>query len=269
MRDGDIITLDYEGHTDGELFDTTLEKAAKDAGTHEEGRPYGPITVIIGEGRLVPGLEAALKKAKVGEASEATLPPEEAYGQRDPKLIETMSRTRFSRTCPDAKGYPGEELEIEGRHAHLVAIYGARVRVDFNQHLAGKELVFKFTIKSKVSKPPDKITALFDMEYPSGDEPQVKLYDDVRHLIKSDTGKRAEITLPDRCKFDPAWFQAKYRVVAALRKHTDLEEIIFIESYEGTKPEKKEAKKKKAPAKKKKTASKKRAAPKKKKAAKK
>ncbi len=32
MRDGDIITLDYEGHTDGELFDTTLEKAAKDAG---------------------------------------------------------------------------------------------------------------------------------------------------------------------------------------------------------------------------------------------
>ena len=155
---------------------------------------------------------------------------------------------------------PGEELEIEGRHAHLVAIYGARVRVDFNQHLAGKELVFKFTIKSKVSKPSDKITALFDMEYPSGDEPKITL-----------KGKRAEITLPDRCKFDPAWFQAKYRVVAALRKHTDLEEITFVESYEGTKPEKKEAKKKKAPAKKKakKAAGKKRAAPKKKKAAKK
>ena len=110
----------------------------------------------------------------------------------------------------------------------------------------------------KVTKPTAKIVALFDMEYPSGDTPEIAL-----------TGKRAEITLPDRCKFDPAWFQAKYRVVAALRKHTDLEEIIFIESYEGTKPEKKEAKKKKAPAKKKKTASKKKAAPKKKKAAKK
>ena len=34
------------------------------------------------------------------------------------------------------------------------------------------------------------------------------------------------------------------------RKHTDLEEIIFGESYEGTKPEKKETKKK-APVKKK------------------
>ncbi len=258
MRDGDIITLDYEGRTDGELFDTTLEAVAKADDVHEEGHHYEPITVIIGEGRLVPGFDAALKKAKVGEASEATLPPEEAYGQRDPKLIETMSLTRFRRTCPDAKGYSGEELEIEGRHAHLVAIYGSRVRVDFNQHLAGKELVFKFTVKSKVTKASDKVAALFNMEYQSGEEPQVKL-----------TGKHAEITLPDRCKFDPAWFQAKYRVVAALRKHTDLEEIMFVESYEGTKPEPKKEKKKSAKKKAKKTASKKKAAPKKKKTAKK
>ena len=260
MRDGDIITLDYEGRTDGELFDTTLEEVAKADDVHEEGHLYEPITVIIGEGRLVTGFDAALKKAKVGEASEATLPPDEAYGQRDPKLIETMSRKRFDRACPDAKGYSGEELEIEGRHAHLVAIYGSRVRVDFNQHLAGKELVFKFTVKSKVTKVDAKVAALFNMEYQSGEEPEVAL-----------KGKYAEITLPDRCKFDPAWFQAKYRVVAALRKHTDLEEIMFVESYEGTKPEKKEAKKKKAPAKKKakKAASKKKAAPKKKKAAKK
>ena len=257
MRDGDIITLDYEGRTDGELFDTTLEEVAKADDVHEEGHLYEPITVIIGEGRLVPGFDAALKKAKVGEASEATLPPDEAYGQRDPKLIETMSLTRFRRTCPDAKGYSGEELEIEGRHAHLVAIYGSRVRVDFNQHLAGKELVFKFTVKSKVTKAGDKVAALFNMEYQSGEEPQVKL-----------TGKHAEITLPDRCKFDPAWFQAKYRVVAALRKHTDLEEIMFVESYEGTKPEPKKEKKKSAKKKAKKTASKKKAAPKKKKAAK-
>ena len=29
LKDGDIITLDYEGRTDGVLFDTTLEKVAK------------------------------------------------------------------------------------------------------------------------------------------------------------------------------------------------------------------------------------------------
>ena len=29
LKDGDIITLDYEGRTEGILFDTTLEKVAK------------------------------------------------------------------------------------------------------------------------------------------------------------------------------------------------------------------------------------------------
>ena len=29
LKDGDIITLDYEGRTEGVLFDTTLEKIAK------------------------------------------------------------------------------------------------------------------------------------------------------------------------------------------------------------------------------------------------
>ena len=29
LKDGDIITLDYEGRTEGVLFDTTLEKVAK------------------------------------------------------------------------------------------------------------------------------------------------------------------------------------------------------------------------------------------------
>ena len=29
LKDGDIVTLDYEGRTEGILFDTTLEKVAK------------------------------------------------------------------------------------------------------------------------------------------------------------------------------------------------------------------------------------------------
>ena len=63
--------------------------------------------------------------------------------------------------------------------------------------------------------------------------------------------------MPERTKFDVTWFQAKYRVVAAIRKHTDVTDIEFLEHYEGTKPEKK-SKDKKA-----KTASKKKATKKK------
>ena len=67
----------------------------------------------------------------------------------------------------------------------------------------------------------------------------------------------AKIKLPERTKFDVNWFQAKYRVVAAIRKHTKVTDIEFLEHYEGTKPEKKEKKDTKKKATKNKTSSKK------------
>ncbi len=247
LKDGDIVTLDYEGRTEGILFDTTLEKIAKKENALVENRKYAPITVVVGEGRLVPGFEKDLKKAKVGKVTEVKIAPEDAYGPRDTKLIETMSVSKFRRTCPDAKGYVGEELNIEGRPAILANVYGSRVRVDFNPGLAGKELVFKYTVKSLLKKPVDIIKALFTMEYPADEDFEVTVEKGV-----------ARIKLPERTKFDVNWFQAKYRVVAAIRKNSDVTDIEFLEHYEGTKPEKKETKKaKKKPAKKSKAKAKK------------
>ena len=136
LKDGDIVTLDYEGRTDGILFDTTLEKVAKKENALVENRKYAPITVVVGEGRLVPGFEKDLKKAKIGKVTEVKIAPEDAYGPRDTKLIETMSVSKFRRTCPDAKGFVGEELNIEGRPAILAYVYGSRVRVDINPGIA-------------------------------------------------------------------------------------------------------------------------------------
>ena len=242
LKDGDIVTLDYEGRTEGILFDTTLEKVAKKENALVENRKYAPITVVVGEGRLVPGFEKDLKKAKVGKVTEVKIAPEDAYGSRDTKLIETMSVSKFRRTCPDAKGYVGEELNIEGRPATLANVYGSRVRVDFNPGLAGKELIFKYTVKSVLKKPVDVIKALFTMEYPADEDFEVTVEKGV-----------ARIKLPERTKFDVNWFQAKYRVVAAIRKHTDVTDIEFLEHYEGTKPEPKKVTKKKSPKKTKKS----------------
>jgi FKBP-type peptidyl-prolyl cis-trans isomerases 2 len=52
LKDGDIVTLDYEGRTDGILFDTTLEKVAKKENALVENRKYAPITVVVGEGKI-------------------------------------------------------------------------------------------------------------------------------------------------------------------------------------------------------------------------
>ncbi len=233
LKDGDIITLDYEGRTEGVLFDTTLEKIAKKEDSIVENRVYAPITVVVGDGRLVPGLEKDLKNAKVGKTTEVKISPEDAYGPRDTKLIETMSVSKFRRLCPNAKGFVGEEVNIEGKMGILANVYGSRVRVDFNPGLAGKELTFKYTVNSTIKKVDEKIKALFNMEYPSDEDFKI----DVKKGV-------ASINLPERTKFDINWFQAKYRVVAAIRKHTDVTDIEFLEHYEGTKPEPKKEKKK-------------------------
>ena len=80
--------------------------------------------------------------------------------------------------------------------------------------------------------------ALFTMEYSADEDFEVSVEKGV-----------ARIKLPERTKFDVNWFQAKYRVVASVRKHTDMTDIEFIEHYEGTKP-KKESKPKSKKAKK-------------------
>ena len=73
------------------------------------------------------------------------------------------------------------------------------------------------------------------MEYPSDEDFNISVKKGV-----------ALIKLPERTKFDINWFQAKYRVVAAIRKHTDVTDIEFLEHYEGTKPDPKNNEKKKA-----------------------
>ena len=93
---------------------------------------------------------------------------------------------------------------------------------------------FKYTVKSTIKKVDEKIKALFNAEYPSDEDFNITVKKGI-----------ASINLPERTKFDINWFQAKYRVVAAIRKHTDVTDIEFLEHYEGTKPEPKKEDKKK------------------------
>ena len=88
LKDGDIVTLDYEGRTEGILFDTTLEKVAKKENALVENRKYAPITVVVGEGRLGPGFENDLKKAKVGKVTEVVISPESMF----PEIPTMVSR---------------------------------------------------------------------------------------------------------------------------------------------------------------------------------
>ena len=224
IEKGDIVWLEYDAYTVNPngtqtLFDTTHEEVAKKENKFEEKKVYAEQPVIVGKGRLFLGLEDALLTAKVGEPKEVTIPPDKAAGARDPRLIELKTEREFLRQeiTPEL----GMEVSIGGRRGTVTSLAAGRVRVDFNNPLAGKTVKYAFKVTKKASSPEDRIRAILDMDYGLPEQFTVDLKEDV-----------LEVRVPDLCKTDEKWFVSKFRVVADLRELTDLHIMRFVEEYE-------------------------------------
>jgi len=224
IEKGDIVWIEYDAWTVNPngtltLFDTTHDEVAKKEGKLDEKKVYMEVPVVIGRGRLFEGLEAALVGAKVGETIEVLIPPEKGAGVRDPRLVELRTEREFLRQ--EISPEVGLEVSISGKHGVVTAASAGRVRVDFNNPLAGKTLKYVVKATRKAKTPDERVRAIIDMDYGLADQFKIDL-----------KGGSAEIHLPDVCKTDEKWFVSKFRVVADLRDLSDLKTIRFIEEYE-------------------------------------
>lgn len=228
IEKGDIVWLEYDAWTVNPngtqtLFDTTHEEVAKKEGQFDEKKVYIESPIAMGRGRLFEGLEAAILQAKIGETREVVLPPDKAAGGRDPKLVELRTEREFLRQ--EINPEVGMEVHMGGRRGTITAVSAGRVRVDFNNPLAGKTLKYVFKAVRKATTPEERVRAVIDMDYGLGEQFKIRLQDGA-----------AEIQLPDVCKTDEKWFVSKFRVVADLRELSELKTIRFLEEYEKKEP---------------------------------
>ncbi len=224
VEKGDIVWLEYDAYTVNPngtqtLFDTTHEAVAKQENKFEEKKVYTEQPVIVGKGRLFLGLEDALLTSNVGDAKEVTIPAEKAAGARDARLVELKTEREFLKQ--EINPELGMEVSIGGRRGTITSVAAGRVRIDFNNPLAGKTVKYVFKVTKKAATPEDRIRAILDMDYGLADQFKIQLKDDV-----------LELRLPDLCKTDEKWFVSKFRVVADLRELTDLHVMRFLEEYE-------------------------------------
>ena len=224
IEKGDIVWIEYDAWTvnpngASTLFDTTHDGVAKKEGKFDEKKVYIEAPVVIGRGRLFEGLEAALVGGKVGETIEVLIPPEKGAGVRDPRLVELRTEREFLRQ--EISPEVGLEVSISGKHGVVTAVSAGRVRVDFNNPLAGKTLKYVVKATRKAQSPEERVRAVIDMDYGLADQFKIDL-----------KGGSAEIHLPDVCKTDEKWFVSKFRVVADLRELSELKTIRFVEEYE-------------------------------------
>lgn len=89
IKVGDTVTIDYILYLNGSVYNTNIEKVAKDNNISENNTK--PISFKVGEGKVVRGLEEGVIGMKLGESKNLTVPPEKAF-QVDPTLIKTIPR---------------------------------------------------------------------------------------------------------------------------------------------------------------------------------
>ncbi len=167
IAEKDLVYVDYVGMVkeSGEVFDTTLEGEAREAGVFRPDQIYEPMLVAIGDGWLVKGLDEALVGREVGQEFEEEVPPEKGFGGRDPKKIVLYTRRKLLEAGIKEDIYPGMVVNVKGLPAVVRTSSGGRSLLDFNPPLAGKTLQYKVWIRSICETIDEKIRALVERRY--------------------------------------------------------------------------------------------------------
>lgn len=136
---GAFLTLHYRLATlDGEDIISTFNES--------------PATLQMGAGQLAPQLEQALLGLAEGSHSTQQLSPEQAFGPRNPELLQRVSLATLKENSSISENYAvGDLVEFNapkgGRFAGVLrAIDQDGALFDFNHPLAGQTLIFETKI---------------------------------------------------------------------------------------------------------------------------
>ena len=205
----------------GRVLDTTNAKIAKQHGIYEEGKTYKPILIVPGEGVHTKGFEEALKKAVEGEEKEVEVPPEKAYGERDPNKVKILSLREFRKRGIDVR--PGEIVEINGVPAIIRNVTGGRVVVDFNHPLAGKTLVYKYKVVKELTDNIEKIKYLVNRRLRTIDPSEVNV---------NIEEEKAIIELPEKILLNENLQYIKKLLANEIAKYIgNISEVAFIDRF--------------------------------------
>ena len=236
FKKGDIVRVDYNAYiADIErLYDTTSESAAKDAGLYNETYTYAPMAYIVGSEKVFKPLDEAIMNAEIGKEVTLEIASADAAGPRDPKLVETYPVREFYKQ--QINPYPGLEVKLGNRTGTIMSAGAGRVKVDFNNPLAGKDLAYTFTVTEVVTDSEAKAKAIVEMSFGTSDGFSFNFADD-----------KVSIILPDIVKFSQEWPMIRFKIVSDMRDSfgVDTVELTEVWSKSPAKDDKKKESKKK------------------------
>ena len=181
LKKNDFVEIEFTGKTtDGEIFDSNIESDLKKVNLNLEPKPF---TFCLGEGMFLKGIDEFLIGKKEGKYN-IELKPENAFGKRNPKLIQMMPLKIFKDHKTHAP-IPRAMFQFDGKIGKILTVSGGRVLVDFNNPLAGKDVVYNVNVLKKVDKLEEKIKALNEFFFKKNFEFEIK---EKKLILKTDEG---------------------------------------------------------------------------------
>lgn len=104
------------------------------------------LELVVGYGALLPAIEERIEGLRQGDERSVTLPPERAFGRRNPKAVIEVDRSDFP---PDVA--PGDRFDAEGDDGRPVLLQvldvtSDAVVLDGNHPLAGQRVRFDVAV---------------------------------------------------------------------------------------------------------------------------
>lgn len=130
-KSGDNVKVNYTGKlADGTVFDTSVGSE--------------PLEFILGQGKVIVGLEEAVIGMQVGEAKTVIIPHDEAYGPRRDDMIFEAGRDELP---ADIDPEVGMQLQMNQGDGSIMIVTitdvsETTVKIDANHPLAGQDLTF-------------------------------------------------------------------------------------------------------------------------------
>jgi len=95
-ENGQVVEVNYTGKfLDGEVFDTSVESIAKEAGIYNEDREYTPLEFPLGNRQVILGWDVGIKLLDEGSKATLILPSYLGYGHTGNSTIPANSVLLF------------------------------------------------------------------------------------------------------------------------------------------------------------------------------
>ena len=229
IDNGDFVRVNFTGKiidTD-EVFDTTFEEVAQEAGIFEENKTYKAIPIVVGGNHLLPAIEEAITGLNAGDKKTVEVKSDDAFGPRDPKNIQLVPMKEFKKQ--GMTPVPGMRISAGEGTGKILTVNGGRVKVDFNHELAGKNLEYDVTVVEVIEDDEEKIKSMIELHYsyPNMDLDKTE--------IKID-GDKVSIKLDEITRFDQKSYMdvtfARFRISKDIWDNMDYEKVEFVDEFE-------------------------------------